>query len=136
MSILINTCSDRDLLDIYTNSCRAIEIAKRTGKRITADDGESVSLDQLLKDHDMILREVTYRLPVSYKWEIEKLTYGQPDYKVAGGDRYRHALVNALVLQVVERDVNEYSCRLFVLGKYCCRIIIKESTLLKHFTKI
>jgi hypothetical protein len=136
MSILINTCSDRELLDIYANSCRAIEIAKRTGRNITATDGESIPLDQLQKDNDMILREVTYRLPVSYKWEIEKLTHGQPDYKVAGGDRYRHTLVHALVLQVVERDGSEHSCRLFVLGKYCCRIIIKESTLLKHFTKI
>jgi hypothetical protein len=136
MSILINTCTDEQLLDLYKNSCQAIEIAKRTGKGVYATDGESIALEQLQLDNDMLMREVNHRLPVSYKWEIDKLAHGQPEYKVAAGNRYRHTLVHALVLHVAERDGNEHSCRMYVVGKYCCRIIIKESTLLKHFTKI
>jgi hypothetical protein len=134
--ILIRNLTDAELLAIYQKSCKAISMCIKLKQPITATDGEQVTLEQLQQDHDQIMRHINSRLPIAYKWELDTLTQTRNKYTVQPGNRYRHVTVKALTLQVVERNANEHNCRLYVLGYYCCRIIIKESTLLHHFTKL
>lgn len=134
--IIIRNLTDAELLAIYQKSCKAISLCIKHKQPITATDGEQVTLEQLQQDHDQIMRCIDQRLPSKYRWFIEDQTEPRNKYKVQPGNRYRHVTVKALTLQVVERNANEHNCSLYVLDYYCCRIIIKEGTLLHHFTKL
>jgi hypothetical protein len=135
--IIIQQITDSQLLQVYTNNCRAIEIARRCGK-ITATDGESVSLEQLQLDQDHIMREVNNRLSFDYKWEIDKIKSppANPSQGIKPGNMYKHLLMAKVQIQIVEDDYNQWSCRLYVANFYLCRVILKQSTILEHFSRL
>jgi len=96
---------------------------------------------EVQQDLHQLEREIESRLPVAFKWEVEKIQLGltQPSHRIAEGNWYRHNVLRLLRLQIVnEYDYNGplWSARLFIGKAYACRIIIKTSTLLEHFTRI
>lgn len=96
---------------------------------------------EVQQDLQQLEREIESRLPVAFKWEVEKIQLGltQPSHHIAPGNSYRHKVLPVLRLQIVnEYDYNGplWSARLFIGKAYACRIIIKTSTLLEHFTRI
>lgn len=134
--ITIQQLTDSDLLQVYTTSCRAIALAKAKG-RMYATDGQSLTLEQLQLDNDHIMREVNNRLSFHYKWEIDKINHStQPAHGIKPGNVYKHTRMGAAKIQVVEAGTNEFSCRLYVSNFYLCRVILKQATILEHFSRL
>lgn len=131
--IFINDVSDKYLLDLFSNSCRHIVLAKR-GRH-------HMELEQLQLDNDHIMREVDRRLPASYRWQIEKIAFEQttPEKDIRPGNRYKHNTLGMFQLQIVDTvDYNGpiFTVRAFIGRHYLCRILVKQATILAQFTPI
>lgn len=132
--IIVNKLSDSDLLEVYATSCRAIALAKQKGNAIYSD-GQYIPLEELQLDHDQIMREVNRRLP--YQWDYSFINNPTPPtHGIKPGNVYKHMKMGTVQIQIVEDDNNQYSCRLYVANFYICRVILKQSTILEHFTKL
>lgn len=132
--LLVSQLTDADLLEVYTNSCRAMALAKRTG-HIYATDGEALNLEQLQLDHDQIMREVNRRLP--YRWDLPAIQHRQPPtHGIKPGNVYKHNRMAIVQIQVLEDQGAHYNCRLYVASFYLCRVILKQSIILEHFSRL
>lgn len=133
--ILIQQLTDSDLLQVYTTSCRALALAKQQGSAIYSTDGQHVPLEELQLDHDQIMREVNRRLP--YRWDVNHIiNRTPPTHGIKPGNVYKHVLMPKVQIQIVEDDNNQYSCRLYAHSFYLCRVILKQSTILEHFSRL
>lgn len=133
--IRISELDDMTLLDMRTNCMYHQQNIRNKPAQYNALD-----LKEVAKDLNEIEREIESRLPVSFKWDIEKIQLGltEPQHRVGEGHWYRHKDISLLRLQIVnEYDYNGplWSARVFIGRVYACRFIIKTSTLLEHFTR-
>ena len=135
--ITIHSLTDAELLNVYQTSCRAIALARQPHSAIYSTDGQHVPLEDLILDNDRIMREVKNRLPLSYQWEIEQIkTPPPPLHGIKPGNVYKHVRFGIVHVMVVADEGTEYNCRLYVQNFYICRILLKQSTLLQHFSRL
>ena len=134
----IYTFTDRELLNALTSNHRNLNkerLLKRGGFPFAPE-----RFEQLQLDNDYIMREIMNRIPSTHMWEVEKIAAGETiPSKVKPGNQYKHNIVGAVRLQVVdEYEFNGplWTCRFHLGGKYICRIIVKQHTLLEHFTRL
>ena len=115
--IIINQLTDEGLLNIYSKSCSSIA-RKKTNSAYLPE----LSLESLQVDNDHILREINHRIPVAYKWEIEKLQHETLTNSAQPGQWYKHHKLGLFKLQII--DHHDYNGPLWVCRAFIGRVYL------------
>jgi hypothetical protein len=137
MTNSINLLTDEDLLCLFQMNADEILVCRR---RPSISNG--LKAVQLRIDRKEIMDEIEYRLSPRYITELEDIKRVLAEKAMGGikpGDRYRHKVIKALTIQVVDEAEFSgpvWSVRAMVTKIYACRLLVKTSTILEHFVKL